>query len=178
MTNGISKRAQFNEMQDVKSHSLALQTPASNFANSFPLPSEQPFVDSSETWSRRSDLGHNMDLDVPIDTFDTSAPNASSKGKRRVSSLLNSSADNDVKVKPRTLGGDRPVEVHVAKKISTWTSAPNSRVDTPRASGSGGGNFPLLPTPSLLTYLSSEVEGSGDILEAKNIDNDGAHLLP
>jgi len=176
MTNGISgpKRVQLNQMQDMKPHSLALQTPTSNFSNSFPLPSEQPFVDSSE-WSRRADLGQPMDLDVPIDAFDTSAQNASSKGKRRVSSLLDSSTDIDVKIKPRTLGGDRPVEVHVPKKISTWTSAPNSRVDAgPRASGSGGGNFPLLPTPSLLTYLKSEVEGSGDLLEAKNVEADGA----
>ena len=176
MTNGISgpKRAQLNQIQE-KPHSL-VQTPTSKFSNSFPLPSEQPFVDSSE-WSRRADLGQPMDLDVPIDAFDTSAQNVSSKGKRRVSSL-DSSTDIDVKIKPRTLGGDRPVEVHVPKKISTWTSAPNSRVDAgPRASGSGGGNFPLLPTPSLLTYLKSEVEGSGDILEAKNIDTDGALCL-
>jgi len=177
ITNGISKRAQLNQMHDVKPPSLALHTPTSSFSNSFPPPSEQLFVDSSETWSRRSDFGHAMDLDVPIDAFDTSAPGTNSKGKRRVSSLLNSSVDNDVKVKPRTLGGDRPVEVHVPKKISTWTSTPNSRVDAgPRASGSGDINLPLLPTPSLLTYLSSEVEGSGDVLEAKNIDSDGALL--
>ncbi|KAF8882180.1 WD40-repeat-containing domain protein [Gymnopilus junonius] len=139
-----SSASQPNGMQGPKRAQLS-------FSDSFPLPSEQPFVDSSEPWPRHADLGHAMDLDVPINTFEN-VLQSNAKGKRKASSIIDLTDDNSKAIKARTLGGDRAVEVHV-----------------PNGSGLG----PLLPVPSLLSYISSEVEGTGELLEAKNMEQDG-----
>ncbi|KAF8956290.1 histone transcription regulator 1 [Flammula alnicola] len=183
--NGIStgpRRAQLTQIPDAKPQSLAMQTPSHSFSSSFPAPSEQPFVDPSDKWSRHGDLGQPMDLDVPIDAFETGAQ-AGAKGKRKASSIIDLTDEippNAKAIKARTLGGDRPVEVHVPKAISKWTaSAPPSRAMGAErvgtwAGGSGIGRMePLLPTAPLLTYLSSEVEGTNDVLEAKNVEETG-----
>ncbi|KDR68421.1 hypothetical protein GALMADRAFT_129535 [Galerina marginata CBS 339.88] len=177
--NGISgsKRVQLTQIHDAKPQSMSQQTPSQNFSGSFPLPSEQPFVDSSETWSRHADLAQPMELDVPIDAFDNGM-SASAKGKRKASSIIDLTDDNPKAIKARTLGGDRPVEVHVPKPISSWATAPHSRANGTTGTWVGGSGMqrtePLLPIPSLLSYLKSEVEGTGEFLEAKNIEENGS----
>jgi hypothetical protein len=137
------------------------QDAISSFSRSFPAPSEQIFADPSDHHSWGS---QGMDLDVPIDSFD----NVSGKGKRKASTVVDLSDSDSKAIRPRTLGGDRPVEPQVSKPISRWTaSAPPSQ---PVESGLTS----LLPTLPLLTYLSSPVDGTSDLLEAKNIETSGA----
>ncbi|KAH9477977.1 Protein HIR1 [Psilocybe cubensis] len=178
-----SNRPPMSQMHDVKSTSLA----PSNFSgSSFPHPSEQTFGDSSmSSWARRAaDLAHAaMELDAaPVDSFlnDQSISSISTlaKGKRKVSSVGDLADDMNPKgVKARTLGGDRPLEVHVPKPIAAWGTGPGRHPYAnagPGAWGSGSGmQEVLLPNPQLLSYVSSEVEGSGDVLEAKNIEENG-----
>ncbi|PPQ69736.1 hypothetical protein CVT25_010445 [Psilocybe cyanescens] len=190
-TNGVggSKRAPLSQIHDVKPVSMAQNQ---DFSASFPLPSEQPFVDAaSESWSRHTELGQAMpamamELDAPIDSFNdhgmqssvSANLNANAKGKRKVSSVIDLTDDNPKGVKARTLGGDRPVEVHVPRPISAWGTGTGKHPYAnagPGAWASGSVmHEALLPTPPLLSYLSSEVKGSGgDVLEAKNIEENG-----
>ncbi|KAF8156781.1 WD40 repeat-like protein [Crassisporium funariophilum] len=155
------------------------QSPNLSYSGSFPHPNEQPFVDSRDTWNR-NDVGQPMDLDVPIDALDTSVSVA--KGKRKMSSIIDLTTEesnlNAKAIKARTLGGDRPVEVHVPKEISSWAKVPQGQpkglVDWFARAGSETENSPsaLIPPP-LLTYLCSELEGSGDVFEARNVEEDG-----
>ncbi|KAF9530015.1 transcription corepressor [Crepidotus variabilis] len=174
-TNGIPpstgpKRAALTQFNDSKPQSSSI---LSSRTNSFPEESEQPFGDPSETWSRRGDLpvGLPMDLDVPISSI-----SAVSRGKRKVSL---SAEDGGAKIRARTLGGDRPVEVHVAKEISSWTNAPPpSRSPGGNGSSTSNRSSEVLFTPlPLLTYLRTEIEGSGEVLEAKNREEDGTTEL-
>ena len=111
-----------------------------------------------------------MDLDVPISAFE-SGTQSNAKGKRKASSIIDLTEDNHKTIKARTLGGDRPVQVHVPKPISSWSAGPPT---SQWASGSAMGRMePVLPAPSLLSYISSEIEGSNDVLEAKNVEEDG-----
>lgn len=155
------KRATLTQSFDAKPASSAL--PSSNF----PDESEQPFGDPSETWSRRGTMpvGQPMDLDVPISSL-----SAVSRGKRKASV---SAEDVGPKVRPRTLGGDRLVEVYVAKEISSWTKAPASKSNG--SNSNAGMNEELFDPLPLLTYLSTGVEGSGETLEAKNNEEDGVY---
>ncbi|CAA7269311.1 unnamed protein product [Cyclocybe aegerita] len=172
----ISKRAQFNQAHEIKPPSHAIPSPISTtFSASFPPPSEQPFIDAPpDSWSRHADLGQPMDMDIgPISAFDTATQNApvSTKGKRKAS-MLGEAAD-ERNIKPRTLGGDRPIETHVPKAISSWAGG---LVPPPRESLTpvwASGSRSVLPPLPLLTYLTSEVEGTGDFLEAKNIEEAG-----
>lgn len=140
-----------------------MQTPSQNYL--FPPPAEQPFVDPVDNW---------MELDVSIDAFETSAP-VTTRGKRKTSF----SDDGERPIRPRTLGGDRPVELHVAKPIASWTPSHTgsiARVPTPWMGPSAGNKLELLlPLPPLLTYLSSEVEDVKEraVLEAKNMEATG-----
>jgi protein HIRA/HIR1 len=174
--NGIgttgARRAQLSHIQDT--HPAHTQTPMhSAFSSSFPNPSEQPFLDSSN-WSRHADIGQAMELDVQIDAFD--AGGASARVKRKASAVIDLTDDAGGKaIRPRTLGGDRPVEMQVPRSISKWTP---SRAAAERGwtgvGGSGGGRLePLLPTPPLLTYLSSEVDGTNELFEVKNVEETG-----
>ena len=160
-----SKRAPLITIHDTKPHSQ------SSFSNSFPLPSEQPFVDVPDGWNKQ-DVGQPMDLDMPMDLTGVPISTGGAKGKRRVSSIIDlTTEDNSKVVKARTLGGDRPVEIHVPQEISTW---PAGTTAGPPQSSHGPDPFrAVLPTPPLLTYLSTDVEGSGDILESRNVEEDG-----
>lgn len=164
-SNTTVKRAQFTQI-DSKTKSLAISSPRStSFANSFPAPSEQPFGDLPEGWSSRSEFVQPMQLDVHIDAFDTTRQ----RGKRKASF---SPDGGGPRIRARTLGGDRPVEVHTAREISRWSTAPETmrRVSGEGTDPSSSVQFARLP---LLTYLSSEVEGSNEMFEAKNMDEDG-----
>lgn len=164
--NGTSsgpKRVQLSQLNDNKPKSLAIPPPSNaSFSGSFPAPSEQPFGDPSDSWLRRSDMIQPMDLDVPIDTFES----ATQRGKRKASF----SDDGGPRVKARTLGGDRPVEIHVAKEISNWSTVlPLSRSGT----GANSSVETLLNPLPLLTYLSVNVDRSNAVFEAKNVEEDG-----
>ena len=109
-----------------------------------------------------------VDMDVPIDSLDTSG--GIGKGKRKASAI---DLTDDVGARPgkaRTLGGDRPREVVPVKEISEggagrlWNSAELG----------GGMVLPLLP---ILTYLCVKVEGSEDVFEAKNSESGGMFAL-
>ncbi|KAF4616734.1 hypothetical protein D9613_008669 [Agrocybe pediades] len=147
-------------------------TQVSQTPSSFPLPSEQPFSDQTDSWSRNQPM---MDLDVPIDAFD-SVMQGSAKGKRKASAVMDLTEENQNQKPPairaRTLGGDRPVEMHVPKPLSTWSS-PLRHPPQHQGFHGGHGVDPVLPTPPLLSYLRSEIEGSGDFLEAKNVEETG-----
>lgn len=101
-------------------------------------------------------------MDVPINSLDTSSP--AGKGKRKATT--DSTGDDTKPAKARTLGGDRNHIIPAAvKEIDGWSS------------GSGGGAWHetklMLPVPPLLNYLSSEVETSDDLFEARNNEEDG-----
>ena len=169
-----SKRASLITIHDAKSpHSHSMQSP-SLFSNSFPLPSEQPFLDAPDSWNKQ-DIGQPMDLDMPMDLIGVPISTAGgAKGKRKVSSIIDLTMEDGSKVaKARTLGGDRPVEIHVAKEISSWAAGTTAG---PARSSHGADPFrAVLPTPPLLTYLSTDVEGTGDILESRNVEEDGEY---
>ena len=62
----------------------------------------------------------------------------------------------------------------MAKEISTWTAGSTAG---PPWSTHGSNPFrAVLPTPPLLTYLSTDVEGSGDTFESRNVEDNGAFL--
>ena len=117
-----------------------------------------------------------MDLDLPMDLIGGPiSTGGGGKGKRKLSSIIDLTTEDNSKVaKARTLGGDRPVEIHVPKEISSWTGG--TMAGPPRSSTHGSDPFrAVLPTPPLLTYLSSEVEGTGDTLESRNVEEDGEY---
>lgn len=175
----VSKRASLITIHDSKPpHSHSIQSPHPSFSNSFPLPSEQPFVDApaSDSW-KKQDVGQRMDLDMPMDLVGVPiSTGGGAKGKRKASSIIDLTADDNSKVtvKPRTLGGDRPIEIHVPKEISIWTAG--STAGPPRSAHGSDPFRAVLPTPPLLTYLSTDVEGTDDILESRNIEEDGEYF--
>jgi protein HIRA/HIR1 len=172
-----SKRASLITIHDTKPpHSHSIHSPRPSFSNSFPLPSEQPFVETPDSWNKQ-DVGQLMDLDMPMDLVGMSISAAGgAKGKRKASSIIDLTTDDNSKVaKARTLGGDRPVEIHVPKEISTWTAG--STAGPPRSTLGSDPFRAVLPTPPLLTYLSTDVEGSGDTLESRNVEEDGEYLF-
>jgi len=163
--NGASqKRVSLSQPNDNKPQSL-MRSVTTGFSNSFPAPSEQPFGDPSEGWSRRSGMVQSMDLDVFNDSFDSSTQ----RNKRKASF----SDDGGPRVRPRTLGGDRLVEAHVAREIPSWTAAPKSLAEGAGPSAGFAGLEAMFAPLPLLSFLSSEVEGSNEVLEAKNVEEDG-----
>ena len=116
-----------------------------------------------------------MDLDTPMDLVGVPISVAgAAKGKRKASSIIDLTVEDNSKVtKARTLGGDRPIEIHVPKEISTWTAGSTAG---PSRSTHGSDPFrAVLPTPPLLTYLSTDVEGTDDTLESRNVEEDGEY---
>lgn len=118
-----------------------------------------------------------MDLDNPMDLMGVPISiGGGSKGKRKVSSIIDLTTEDNQKVaRARTLGGDRPVEIHVPKEISTWTAG--TTAGPPRSTHGSDPFRAVLPTPPLLTYLSTDVEGTGDILESRNVEEDGEYIF-
>lgn len=156
----VSKRAQLAPVRDVAMLSMQPQSPTS-----FPSPSEQPF-DAPDSWSRHADVA--MDLDVPIDALETHNSPMGSRGKRKASVVI----DLTDEVKPskaRTLGGDRPRDIVSVKEIGHPATA------TPAVWGAHYGNS--LPVPALLTALMAEVDGSEDVFEGRNSEDDGRFPL-
>jgi protein HIRA/HIR1 len=119
---------------------------------SFPSPSEQPF-NAPDSWSRHADVS-----DAPIDSLDTTPP----RTKRRRAAIGDSL--DDVKP-PRVgmLGGDRRRQVIQVKRIGTVVPMPSMAAHRSM----------MLPVPPLLTYITSEVEGTDDVLEVENAEDVG-----
>lgn len=100
-------------------------------------------------------------MQVPISSLAVEE-SISVKGKRKISDLL----DDERPAKARTLGGDRARE----------------KVDVKELSGRGGfvhrdfggtSASVMLRAPPLLNYLSAKVDGSQDLLEARNSEESG-----
>jgi protein HIRA/HIR1 len=156
----VSKRAQLAPVKEVVMSSMQPLSPTS-----FPSPSEQPF-DAPDSWSRHADVA--MDLDVPIDALETHISPTGVKGKRKASAII----DLTDEVKPskaRTLGGDRPREVVVVKEIGLSDTA------GPVLWGTAQGI--RLPVPALLTSLTAEIEGSEDVFEGRNSEDESVYFL-
>lgn len=102
-----------------------------------------------------------MNTEVPISALETNG-----KGKRK-SSVMD--AIDDRPSKARTLGGDRPRDTVTVKEIAPATSA---IVIYDASAAAGSQNLAArLPLSPLLTYLKTVVEGSEDILEARNSED-------
>ncbi|KAF5383088.1 hypothetical protein D9615_005075 [Tricholomella constricta] len=129
-------------------------------SSTFPLPSEQPF-DAPDSWSRHADVS--MDLDVPIDSLDTSVSPMHTRGKRKASAVIDLT-DEGKPNKARTLGGDRVREHVSVKEIGV--------VDGGTRVAWGGQVGPSLPVAALLTSLTAEIEGSDDLFEGRNSEGD------
>ncbi|KAH9941116.1 WD40 repeat-like protein [Epithele typhae] len=111
-----------------------------------------------------------MDVDegeVRISSLDTTAQ--SGRGKRRAGDDFDERGST---IKPRTLGGDRVRESVAARPLA-------SRAPVSSASMSGGAGWAegsslagLLVPPQLVTYLKAGIEGSDDIVEGRNSEED------
>ncbi len=123
----------------------------------FPSPSEQPF-NAPDSWSRHADVA--MDVDVPIDALDV-APSRTKGRRTAIGDLL----DDTKPPKARTLGGDRRREVIEVEQIGMVVPVHSMAAEVQRTM--------VLPVPPLLTYLSSEVDGTDDVLEAENAKDVG-----
>jgi protein HIRA/HIR1 len=99
--------------------------------------------------STNDDLDYPLEMDVHIDSLNTSE--RTSKRKASVAEL----ADDPRPSKPRTLGGDRTREAAVVKLIGSTVAS-------------------SIPTPMLVTFLNTNVEGSADdSFEARNSETLG-----
>ena len=115
------------------------------------------------------DMDRDKDMEVPISALSTGPEGL--KGKRKASCYDIGGVDDGRVSKPRTLGGDRPRENVAVREIGVV--------------GSSGGHIGVgmelglgLPIPPLYNSLTVRVEGSEDILEARNSENDGtSHLV-
>lgn len=130
-----------------------------------------PMLDNWPHGGYEADIDMNrdmdMDMEVPISSLSTGPDGL--KGKRKASSYDLGGDDSRVS-KPRTLGGDRPRENVAVREIGAAVG------------GSGGGHIGMgmgmgLPIPPLYNSLTVRVEGSEDILEARNSENDGTSPL-
>lgn len=98
-----------------------------------------------------------MDFEVPIDSLEQT-PETSRKRKASV-------LDEEPLVRPRTLGGGSPREAVTVREIV----GAGERWKGPRLLHAAD----LLQSPPILTFLSAKVEGSEDVLEARNSEGDG-----
>ncbi|KAF9226375.1 WD40 repeat-like protein [Gyrodon lividus] len=102
-----------------------------------------------------------MSMEVPIDSLDQGSSPEMTKGKRKASVM-----DLEERpVRPRTLGGDRQRESVAVREITRGVSIR----DAARVLGSEE----VLPSPPVLTLLSTRVDGSDDVLEGRNSEGDG-----
>lgn len=167
-TNGRS----FHEIIGITSSSASRSNQAPSL---LPEPSANAYSRGASGGLSTSEDPLNLDLSYPEDVDMTtevqiSALDTSGKGKRKasVADLL-----DDRPSKPRTLGGDRVRDTVVVREL-----APGSRLAASEqmlvgpAEISGTQSLASrLPMPPLLTYLKAAVEGSEDILEARNSDD-------
>ena len=105
-----------------------------------------------------------MDMDVPISSLDQNGPITSVlRGKRKAVDAIDETRTS----KPRTLGGDISRGTTIVRELAGRTaSATTSRLwAEPQVD--------VLPRPPLLTFLSVKVEGSDDVLEVRNPENEG-----
>lgn len=107
------------------------------------------------------------DMDVHISALGGPSGTAN-RGKRKALEGV----DDRTTSKPRTLGGDRQRDTAslVAREIS---SASDAMVGPSGWTGPGWGLEGRLEVPRLLTYLKVAVEGSEDIFEGRNAEDDG-----
>jgi protein HIRA/HIR1 len=111
------------------------------------------------------DLGivSSVDMDVPISSLDQNGSVSSIlRGKRKAVDTI----DDTRTSKPRTLGGDISRGATMVRELVGRTaSATTSRLWTES-------QVDMLPRPPLLTFLSSKMEGSDDVLEVRNPENE------
>lgn len=119
-------------------------------------PSVSP-VPSMRGFDADIEMGGPMDMEVPIDSLDQTPEMG--RGKRKASVF-----DDEPPVKPRTLGGGLPRESVAAREIASA----GERWEVPRLL-----HADVLPSPRILTFLSVKVDGSEDVLEARNSEGDG-----
>ena len=120
-------------------------------------PSVSP-VTSMRGFDADIEMGGAMDMDVPIDSLEQSPEIG--RGKRKASVL-----DDELPVKPRTLGGGLPRASIAVREIASA----GERWEAPRLLHAAD----ILPSPPILTFLSAKVDGSEDVLEARNSEGDG-----
>jgi protein HIRA/HIR1 len=116
-------------------------------------------MDSLYTFHEHAD----MSTEVTIDALDTQ-----DKGKRKSSA---GDFSDDKPSKARTLGGDRIRESVIVRELAPLPMPGN---DTLASTSGWPTNHELtgrIPWPALLTYLKVGVEGSEDILEARNSED-------
>lgn len=123
-----------------------------------------PMLDNWPYGGYEADVDMDRDMEVPISALSTGPDGL--KGKRKASSYDLGIDDGRVS-KPRTLGGDRSRENVTVREIGAVGSG--SHIGVGMAMG--------LPIPPLYNSLTVRVEGSEDILEARNSENDGTSHL-
>ncbi|KAG6379734.1 histone transcription regulator 1 [Boletus reticuloceps] len=121
-------------------------------------PSVSP-VPSMRGFDADIEMGGPMDMEVPIDSLEQSPEMG--RGKRKASVL-----DDELPVQPRTLGGGMPRESVSVREIASR----GERWEPPRLLHAPD----ALPSPAILTYLSAKVDGSEDVLEARNSEGAGS----
>jgi len=128
-----------------------------------PSHSISPLTDSwPHAYDADVDMSAPMDMEVPIDSLSNGN---TFKGKRKASIL---DGADDYRVKPRTLGGDRPRESIAVREIGG--APPGITWDSHVASCT----LPVLP---LYNSLSIRVEGNDDVLQAYNSESDGVCIF-
>ncbi|KII91275.1 hypothetical protein PLICRDRAFT_173153 [Plicaturopsis crispa FD-325 SS-3] len=161
-SNGIRKEVNFSGMDGAPLSHRNTSHSASPLHASHPFPSRENDIFSSRPY----DMDMDMDMDVPISSLDGDGSiSANTKGKGKAPPLEDTRAS-----KPRTLGGDRPRAPVVVREIADGRALEAS---TSQPWGETQARPGVLVPPSLMTYLSAKVEGSDDLFEGRNSDNDG-----
>lgn len=114
------------------------------------------------------DADVDMDMEVPIDSLSTVS--TVGKGKRKGSGF----EDDSRPTKARTLGGDRAREAVTVRELGVVGTGRGGHVLN---AWSDHHLANVLPVPHLLSVLTVKMEGSDDILEAKNSEGDSTSCL-
>ncbi|KAF8136971.1 histone transcription regulator 1 [Boletus edulis] len=147
------KRVQPILMSSIPSAATALPSRELPLAKPKPKPASPSVspVPSMRGFDADIEMGGPMDMEVPIDSLEQSPEMG--RGKRKASVL-----DDELPVQPRTLGGGMSER---ERRGERWE--PPRLLHAPDA----------LPSPAILTYLSAKVDGSEDVLEARNSEGAG-----
>lgn len=161
ITNGASNRAHPSVTGQLQRHTDGATPvfPSSRFSAP---ESRHPSYSASPAPSIRGfdadvEMGGPLDMDVPIDAIDTSFADTN-RAKRKASAI----DEGDRPTRARTLGGDQPrttIDIHVIDR---------NKHDMPGD---------LLPIPPILTLLSTSVDDSEDILEGRNVSEEGGPCM-